>query len=326
MTRAKSTIAALLAFLAMTAPSVAQDWPTRPVTMVVPVAAGSSSDVLGRVLAVRLGELLGQTVVVENVGGAGGTLGASRVAKAAPDGYQFLLGSSATHAVSQTAYQHPLYNAVTDFAPVALIFELPYVLLVRKDLPADDLKAFIAYAKANQAKMQFGSTGTGAGSHLTCMLLTGAIGVEVTHIPYRGDGPAMQDLIAGRIDFQCSLVAAAIPHLQGNHVKPLALLAKNRTQFLPALPTAQEQGLTDFDASAWNAFFFPKGTPPAIVRKLNEATRAAMDTPLVQQRLKELGTDLVAPERRSPDYLQNFVASEIEKYAGPIKAAKIRLD
>ena len=316
----------LATLIAATAHASAQDWPNRPITMVVPVAAGSSSDVLGRVLAARLGEILGHTVIVENVGGAGGTLGASRVAKAAPDGYQFLLGSSATHAVSQTAYQNPLYNAVTDFTPVGLIFELPFVLLGRKDLPADDLKTFIHYVKANQAKLQFGSTGTGAGSHLTCVLLNGAIGVDVTHIPYRGDGPAMQDLIAGRIDYQCSLAAVAIPQIEGKQVKPLAMLAKTRSSLLPTLPSADEQGLTNFDASAWNAFFLPKGTPAAIVRKLNAAALTTMETPSVQQRLKELGTDLVAPERRSPEYLEKFVRSEIEKYAGPIKAAKIRLD
>jgi tripartite-type tricarboxylate transporter receptor subunit TctC len=316
-------VVAFAALAMMSSPAAAQEWPSRPVTLVVPYAAGSTSDVLGRVLATRLSEVLGQQVIVENVGGAGGMLGVSRVAKAASDGSQFVLGTIATHAFNQTVYQKPLYNAVADFEPVALIFEAPYVLAARKDLPVTDFKEFIAYAKANQGRMQFGSTGIGAGSHLFCVLLDAAIGVSVTHVPYRGDAPAMQDLIAGRTDYQCSLAAVAIPQIEGNQIKALAILSKDRSPILPALASAHEQGLADFDAAAWNAFFLPKGTPAAIVKKLNDATIATMQTPSVQQRLKELGATVVAPERRSPNYLQTFVAHEIEKWAVTIRAAGV---
>jgi tripartite-type tricarboxylate transporter receptor subunit TctC len=174
--------------------AAAQGWPIRPVTMVVPLAAGSGIDVLGRILAPRLSELLGQQVIVENVSGAGGMTGAPRVARAAPDGYQLLLGGTGTHALNQTLYRHPLYNAAAEFAPVVLVAEQPIVLIARKELPADNLQEFITYAKANQGRMQYGSAGAGSAAHLSCVLLNAAIGINVTHVPYRGGGPAMQDL------------------------------------------------------------------------------------------------------------------------------------
>jgi len=306
--------------------AAAQSWPVRPVTLVVPFAAGGGTDVLGRILAPGLSEFLRQQVIIENVGGAGGMTGASRVARAAPDGYQFVLGTAGTHAQNQTLYKNALYNAAADFAPVALIVEQPMVLVARKDLPADNLREFIAYAKANRAKMQFGSAGTGAASHLACVLLNAAIGINVTHIPYRGSGPAMQDLIAGRIDYQCTTSTNSIPQIEGGLVKALAILSRDRSPMLPALASAEEQGLANFEAGTWNAFFLPKGTPAAIVRKLHDATVATMETPFVQERLKELGTSVPAPERRSPQYLQKFVESEIEKWAGPIKASGVSMN
>ena len=205
---------ALVGSLQCIGPVRSQDWPTRPVTMVVPFAAGGPADTVGRILASGLSELLGQQVIIENVGGSGGMTGSSRVAKAAPDGYQFVLGNVGTHAANQTFYKAPLYNAATDFAPVMLIAQTPLVLLARKDLPADNLKEFIAYAKANQASMQYGSGGAGSASHLACVLLNAAIGINVTHVPYRGAAPAMQDLIAGRIDYQCPDTPIAIPQIQ----------------------------------------------------------------------------------------------------------------
>jgi tripartite-type tricarboxylate transporter receptor subunit TctC len=303
--------------------AAAQDWPSRPVTMVVPLAAGSGIDVLGRIFAPRLSELLGQQVIVENVGGAGGMTGASRVAKAAPDGYQFLLGGTGTHAHSQTLFKHPLYNAATDFAPVALIAEQSIILIVRKDMPVNNLQEFISYTRANQAKMQYGSAGAGSAAHLACVLLDAAIGANVTHVPYRGGGPAMQDLIAGRIDYQCPLIAIAIQQIEGKTVKAIATLSRNRSPSLPDLASAHEQGLINFDASNWSGFFLPKDTPVAIVKKLHDATIATMNSPDVLMHLKRVGADLVVPERRSPQYLAKFVVSEIDKWAGPIKAAGV---
>src|SRR5262245_1126098 len=320
--------AQLVAGLVLTAtgPAPAQTWPTRPMTMVVPFAAGSSSDIVARILAPRLSELLGQQVVVENVGGAGGMTGTNRVAKAAPDGYQFVLGTGGTHGVNQTLYKHPLYNAATDFAPVALIVEQPIVLAARKDLPVDDLPALKAYAQTNQARMQYGSPGVGSGPHLACALVNAALGIDVTHVPYRGGPLAIQDLLAGRLDYACLSSTIAIPQIESRAIKPIATLTKNRSPSLPALATAHEQGLPDFHASTWYAIFLPKGAPAPIVAKLHAAVAAAMDTPAVQERLKESGTDLVAPERRSPKYLAEFVVREIDRWAAAIKTAGLRIE
>jgi tripartite-type tricarboxylate transporter receptor subunit TctC len=306
--------------------AAAQDWPTRPVTMVIPFAAGGALDILGRILGPGLSDGLGRPVIAENVGGAGGMTGAARVAKAAPDGYQFVLGGASTHAVNQTLYKNPLYNAATDFAPVALIVEQPLLLVVRKDFPASNLQEFIVYAKANQAKMQYGSSGAGSTPHLACALLNATIDVSITHVPYRGTGPATQDMLAGRIDYMCPLGATATPQVLSDQVKAIAILSKDRSPLLPDLASAHEQGLANFDASTWNAAFLPKGTPGAIVQKLHDAIVATMVTPAVQERLKEIGATVVAPERRSPDYLQKFVEGEIAKWAVSIKAAGISGD
>jgi len=306
-------------------PAAAQSWPTRPVTMVVPFAAGGGTDVLGRIIGRRLSEVLGQQVVIENVGGAGGMVGSARVAKAAPDGYQFVLGSRAD-AINQTLYKNPLYNLTTDLAPVVLIADQPMVLVTRKDLPVADLQEFIAYAKKNQGAMQFGSAGAGSTGHVDCALLNAAIGINITHVPYRGGGPAMQDLIAGRIDYFCTLTATVVPQIESNLVKAIAIFTRNRAPMLPKLASAYEQGFTDFEASTWFGFFLPRGTPAPIIQRLHDATVAAMDTPSVQERLIESGSLVVAPERRSPDYLQRFVESEIAKNAGPLKAAGIAVD
>jgi tripartite-type tricarboxylate transporter receptor subunit TctC len=310
----------IIAAVAASAPTAAQ---TRPVTMVVPYPAGAGVDILGRILAPRLSERLGQQVIVENVGGTGGMIGAARVARAAPDGYQFVLGNTGTHAQNQTLYKNPLYNAATDFAPVVLIADTPQLLVSRTDLPANNLQEFITYAKANQAKMQYGSAGAGSPGHLTCALLNAAIRVDVTHIPYRGAAPALQDLIAGRTDYLCSIAASAAAQIESKTVKAIAILSRDRSPTFPALASAHEQGLADFDASTWLAFFLPKDTPGAIVQKLHDATVATMELPSVQDRMKEIGNVLVAPERRSPDYLKKLVETEIDKWAGPIKAAGV---
>src|ERR1700736_74533 len=230
-------------------PALSQHWPSRPMTMVIPFSAGGPADTVGRILVPRLSELLGQQVIVENVGGSGGMTGSARVAKAAPDGYQLVLGNVGTHAANQTFYKAPLYNAATDFAPVMLIAQTPLVLLARKNLPADNLAEFIAYARANQSSMQFGSGGAGSASHLACVLLNAAIGVSITHVPYRGAAPAMQDLIARRIDSQCPDTPIAIPQIESGTIKALAVLTAERSARLAGVPTAREQGLSQIVAS-----------------------------------------------------------------------------
>jgi tripartite-type tricarboxylate transporter receptor subunit TctC len=322
----KRLLGALALLVTTAATAAAQEWPQRPMTLVIPLAAGGGSDGLVRIFTPRLGELLGQSVIVENIGGAGGMIGTARVAKAAPDGYQFVLGTSGTHAVNQSIFEKPLYNAATDFEPVALIFEIPLVLITRKDFPANNLQEFIAYARTHQTTMQYGSSGAGGTGHLACALLNSAIGIEVTHIPYRGGGPAMQDLIAGRIDYQCALANIAIPQVDGQQAKAIAVMTKERTPIMPNVLSAHEQGLKDFEATAWNGVFLPKGTPQPIVKKLHDALVATMETPFVQGRLKELGATVVGPERSSPEYLQKFVEAEIEKWAATIKAANIKAE
>ena len=255
----------------LTSSAQAQDWPNRPVSLVIPFAPGSASDVVGRVFAARLSEVLGQQVVIENMGGAGGTIGVGRVSKATPDGYQFVMGGIDTFAMSKALYKKLPYDPVADFMPVALVAEQPIVLLVRKDLPAKDLKEFVAYGKANPGKMQYGSAGVGSASHLGCAQLNAAAGIDAVHVPYRGSAPAVQDAIAGRIDFICALGAAAVPQIESQSLRPLAALTKERSVLLPQIATATEQGVT-LEAPFWSAFFFPKGTPQEVVDKLQKAT------------------------------------------------------
>ena len=295
----------------------------RPITLVVPFAAGGGVDTSARVQALQMSQFLHQTIVIENVGGAAGTTGAQRVAKAAPDGYTFLIGNTGTHAYSQTLSKKPLYNAVTDFTPVGLVSESPRILLARNSLPVNNLQEFITYTKANQKKMQFGSAGVGAGTHLPCVLLNLAIGVDVTHVPYRGEAPAMQDVIGGRLDYMCATIQTGAAQAKQGTLKGIAVMAPKRVPIIPNLATTGEQGLAGVEASVWNAFFLPKGTPEPIVRKLNKAMSDTLDVPAVRKRLEEFGLEIFATERRTPEYLAKFLPEEIERWAKPIRAAGI---
>ena len=322
----KSLAAGLAVLLASVVAAGAQYFPTKSMTMIIPFAAGGPTDVLGRVMAQRMGDVLGQQVVVENVGGAGGMTGCKRIADAAPDGYTFVLGTVGTHAQSQTMYKKPLYNAASDFTPVALIAEVPIVLITRKDLPVNNLKEFIAYAKANQSHMQYGSAGAGSATHLGCVLLNYLIGVDITHVPYRGTGPAMQDLQGGRIDYLCEVISTAKPQIDGGTVKAIAIMTKERSRALPNVPTGLEQGTPNLEAYTWNAIFLPKGAPADVVKKLSDAAVQAMKTPVVKERLEGLGAVIVSDNRATPEYLGQFLKSEIEKWAGPIKASGVTVD
>jgi len=304
----------------------AQDWPNRPITLVVPFAAGGGVDVSVRIQALYISEALGQSIVIENIGGAAGTTGSVRVAKAPPDGYTLLIGNSGTHAYSQSLYKKPPYDAVADFEPVGLVSDSPRILIARKDLPANNLQEFIRYVKANQGKMQFGSAGVGAGTHLPCVLLNMAIGVDVTHVPYRGAGPVMQDLIGGRIDYMCDTIQTGAQQAKEKTVKGIAVMAPRRVPIIADLPTSTEQGLPGVEASVWNAFFFPKGTPEPIVRKLNRVVSDMLDNQGQRKRLEELGLEIVPPERRSPEYLAKYLPEEIDRWGKVIKAAGISMD
>jgi tripartite-type tricarboxylate transporter receptor subunit TctC len=309
-----------------TAAAHAQTFPDRSMTMVIPFAAGGPTDVLGRLVAARMSEILKQTVIVENINGAGGQTGSLRVANAAPDGYEFVLATVGTHAQGQTLYQHPLYNAVTDFTPVILIANIPLVLVARKDLPVNNFKEFVSYVKENQSKMQFGSAGTGSATHLGCLLMNYLLKVNVTHVPYRGSGPAMQDLQGGRIDYLCDVMTTAKPPIDSGAVKGLAVLNATRSDALPNVPTAVEQGVPDLIAYTWNAIFLPKNAPEAIVKKLHDATLEAMHTPAVHDRLSGLGAEIATDQQATPQYLGDLVKSEIAKWAVPIKASGISVE
>ena len=295
-------------------PAGAQGWPSHPITLTVPFGPGSGSDTVARIIAGRLSEILGQPMIVEDLGGAGGTIAVSRVAKATPDGYQVILGAVDTFAQSQSLFKELPYDTVADFEPVALAVEQPLILITRTAIPATNLKDFAAYLKANQAKMQFGSTGVGSGPYLACYLLNAAIGVQVTSVPYRSSAQAFTDMIGGNLDYYCPLAVGAIPFINNKQVNALAILTAERSSLLPDLPTAKEQSVNVVDGYYWMGFFLPKGTPETIVNKLNAAIVAALDTPSVQERLRAVATTSVAPERRTPAYMRAYLASEIVKW------------
>jgi tripartite-type tricarboxylate transporter receptor subunit TctC len=306
--------------------ALADNWPTRPITLIVPFAAGGGVDLSARIQAQRMGELLGQPIVVENVGAAAGMAGSARVAKADPDGYTMLIGNSGTQAYSQSLYKAPLYNSLTDFTPVGLATESPRILIARKDLPAANLQEFIAYVKANQSTMQFGSAGVGSGTHLPCVLLNTAMGVNVTHVPYRGEAPAQQDLIGGRIDYMCSTIQTGAALAKEGTVKGIAVMSAHRVKIISDLPTTTEQGLPSVEASVWNAFFLPPNTPRPIIDKLNKAMSDALDDPAIRGRLEDLGLEIAPPERRTPEYLRKFLADEVARWGKVVHAAGISAD
>ncbi len=311
------------AVLAMAIPAVAQDYPTRNITLVVPLGAGGSADIVGRLLAQSMSETLGRPIVVENVVGAGGMLGASRVAKAPPDGYQVLLGTVGTQAQNQTLYKKPLYDATRDFEPAGLAVDVPIILQVKKDFPANTLQDMIAYIKANAGKLSFGSPGAGSSNHLACALFNASIGIDVTHVPYRGASELFQDMVTGRLDYWCPTTTAAAP--LGDKVKTIVTFSRERLESLPNVKTASEAGLPGFEAGTWFGLFLPKGTAASIVKTLNAALGKALDNPTVQARLRETGVTVVAADRRAPEYLGRFVASEVKKWEGPIKATGISM-
>jgi tripartite-type tricarboxylate transporter receptor subunit TctC len=303
------------------APARAQPYPTRPITIVVPFAAGGPTDVLARVLGQRMSQSLGQSIIVEDVTGAGGTLGAARAAKAAPDGYTLVMGNLGTHAASVGLYKNLPYNPRTDFEPVILASTTPMVLLARKDLPVKTLKDVIAYSHAHP--MTCGSAGVGSISHLTLLLLNKVAKTNFQHVPYRGLSQTMNDLLGGQIDIMFDQVISASPHVLSGDAHAIAVTAPARAAAIPDVPTTTEAGLPELETIAWSALFAPKGTPKAIVERINAAAIEAMGDEAVAAQMAKLGADLPAPDARSPDALGKLVRSEIDKWVPLIASAEL---
>jgi tripartite-type tricarboxylate transporter receptor subunit TctC len=300
-----------------------QPYPTRPITIVVPFAAGGPTDVLTRILGQHMSHTLGQQIVAENVTGGGGSIGAARVAKAAPDGYTMLMGNLGTHAAAVGLYKNLSYDPRTDFEPVMLVASTPMVLVVRKSLAVNTLKDFTAYAVAHPRELTFGSAGTGSISHLTYLLYTSLTKTQIQHVPYRGLSQSVNDLLSGQIDFMFDQVVSATPHILAGAVKPIAVTAPKRAAAIPDVPSSAEAGLPELQTIAWTALFFPKGTPQPMVERINSALDKAMRDETVAKRLAELGADLPADAERSPQALGKLVRDEIDKWVPLIQAAGV---
>jgi tripartite-type tricarboxylate transporter receptor subunit TctC len=300
----------------------AEDYPTRPVTIIVPFAAGGPADITARIVADIFSRHLGQRFVVENVGGAGGTIGTLRAARAAPDGYTILSGHVGTNALAAAFYPDLGYDPQKDFEPVGLTAEYPELLVVRKDFPANNLHEFVAYARANAGKLNVGHAGLGSVSYIGCLLLDTAMDIKPTMVPFTGTAPVLNAMLAGEIDYECDPVLGTLAQVRAGAVRALAIAAKKRSPMLPDVPTSAEQGLPEFDIAPFYAAFVPKGTPQPIIDKLADALNKGLSEAPVQKRLADLGADIIEPERRGPKPLADLVRSESARLMPILNAAK----
>ncbi|MFS8035649.1 tripartite tricarboxylate transporter substrate binding protein BugD [Xanthobacter sp. AM11] len=323
--RILSAAVALAAAFGLSTAAGAQDYPSRPITMVVPFAAGGPTDTVARLVAESMSKSLGQQVIVENVGGAGGTRGAGQVAKAAPDGYTVLLHHIG-QATSASLYRKLPYNPATDFEAVGLVTAVPMTMIAKTALEPKDLPGLVAFVKANKDKVTYGNAGVGSASHLCGMLFMSTVGTQMTTVPYQGTGPAMNDLVGGQIDLMCDQTTNTTGQIKGGKVKPYAVTTKDRVKSLPEVPTMQEGGLKDFEVAVWHGVYAPKGTPKAAVDKLNAALNTALEDPKVVARFADLGTEPEPKDRRSPAFHQQFLIAEIAKWKPVIQAAGVYAD
>jgi tripartite-type tricarboxylate transporter receptor subunit TctC len=305
--------------------ATAQTYPARPVTMVVPFAAGGSSDTIGRIMADGMRGPLGQSVIIENVGGAAGNLGVARVARAAPDGYTLSLGSWPTHVLNAAISALP-HDPVSDFEPVALVAAQPLFVIAKKSLPPNDLKEMIAWLKASPGTATQATSGIGGASHVAGVFFQKATGTRFQFVPYRGGGPAMQDLLAGQIDMMIDLAASATPQVRAGSVKAYAITAAQRSAAAPDIPTVDEAGLPGFHVLSWHAIWVPKGTPKAVIAALNAAAMEALADPAVRKRLADVGQEIFPREQQTPQALRAFHAAEIEKWWPIVKDANIKAE
>ena len=303
----------------------AQSYPSRTVTLIVPFAAGGPTDTVARTLGQSMTKTLGQTVVVENKTGAGGTIGANYVAKANPDGYTIFLHHNGM-ATATGLYRKLPFNPLTDFEYVGQVADVPMTLLARRDFPANNLREFSAYVRANKDKINLANAGLGAVSHLCGMLLQQALGVELTTVPFQGTAPAMTALLGGQVDVLCDQTTQTIPQIKADKVRFYGVTTKQRIQALPDAPTLAEQGLADFEVVVWHGIYAPKGTPPEVVNKLNEALRAALKDPSVATRFADLGAQIVPESKQTPAGLRDWLKSEIDKWQPVIRKAGVYAD
>ena len=316
---ASLALAALLC--AAIAPARAQDYPTRSITMIVPFAAGGPTDVIARIVTQHMAQTLGQSIIIENVVGAGGTTASARAARAANDGYTLITGHMGTHAASVPLYPNLAYHPEKSFEPVGLLAGTPILILARKDFPPKDLKEFVTYVKANAEKVNAAHAGVGSVSHVSCQLLNSILGIEPVGVPFNGTGPAMNALVAGQVDYMCDQIVNAVPQINAGTIKAYAIATPERNPSLPNVLTTAEAGLPAFQAQAWNAIFAPKGTPAPIIAKLNAAAVKALDDETVRKRLLELGSVIPQPADRTPEALGTLVNNEIKKWTPVLKPA-----
>ena len=318
-TRSAPLLAVGILFAA-TASAPAQDYPSRPITVVVPFSAGGPSDVVARIVTEHMAKTLGQSLVIENVGGAGGTLGSARVAAAAPDGYTLLAGSMGSHVAAPVLTPNVRYDSVRDFEPIGFTAHAPAVVVAKKDFPAKDLREFVDYVKKNGASVTQAHGGVGASSHMACLLFTSEAGLKPTLVAYRGTSPAMNDLVGGHVDFLCEQAVSVAQQIAAGTVKAYAVSSNERLAALPDVPTAKEAGV-NYLMSIWAGIFAPKGTPPEVIGKLAAALDKALDDPAVEKRLADLGGSLPTKDERSPAKFDSFVKAEIARWSPILKAA-----
>jgi tripartite-type tricarboxylate transporter receptor subunit TctC len=317
--------AAAMAIMGSALAAHAQTYPTKTITMIVPFAAGGPTDTVARLIAQSMGAKMKQTVIVENVGGAGGTIGAARAAKAAPDGYTIFLHHIG-HSTAPSLYRKLAYNAIDSFEPVGLVTDVPMTVVARKDFPARDFKEMLAYIKANKAKVTYANAGVGSASHLCGMLFMSAIGTDLTTVPYKGTGPAMNDLLGSQVDFMCDQTTNTTSQIKGGKIKGYAVTTKTRVAALPDLPTLNEAGLPGFEVAVWHGLYAPKGTPKQVVDTLSGALQVALKDPAVKQRFADLGTEPVADNRATPEALRAHLKSEIDRWNPIIAKAGVYAD
>lgn len=313
--------AALAASLLAVAPAAAQSYPAKPITMIVPFAAGGPTDIIARIVGENMGRTLGQQIVIENVAGAGGTTGTTRTAQAAPDGYTIMMGHMGTHGAAPALYPKLKYDPTKDFEPIGMAAGTPILIVAKKGLAPKDLKEFVAFAKQGGDKLNLAHAGIGSVSHATALLFNAAIGTKPTSVPYKGTGPAMNDLVSGQVDYMCDQIVNVVEQVKAGSIKAYAIATPERSPALPDVPTTKEAGLPDYQVSAWNAVFAPKGTPADIVAKLSDALNKALADPATSKRLSDLGGVLPEPANRNPAWLKTYVAQEVARWTPVIKAA-----